>query len=154
MKLFIFSISLLFTSFLFAQDTFSEKDAKHVIDTFFEGFHKGDTIQMKSVILGNIATQTVFASKDGSNRIVDSMMDGFIKAIGNRPEADKWEERLLDYNVQIDGNLAHVWTPYEFWLNDKFSHCGANAFTLAKTDEGWKIVHLIDSRRRDSCKQE
>jgi hypothetical protein len=82
------------------------------------------------------------------------MMDGFIKAIGSRPDADKWEERLLDYKVKIDGNLAHVWTPYEFWLNDKFSHCGANAFTLAKTDEGWKIVHLIDSRRRSSCKQE
>ncbi len=57
------------------------------------------------------------------------------------------EEQLLDYKVSIDGNLAHVWTPY--FLNGSFSHCGANAFTLAKTSSGWKIVHLIDSRRRE-----
>jgi len=81
-------------------------------------------------------------------------MDDFIKAIAERLEDQKWEERLLDYKVQIDGNLAHVWTPYEFWFNGAFSHCGANAFTLAKTDDGWKIVHLIDSRRRSSCNQE
>jgi hypothetical protein len=74
-------------------------------------------------------------------------------AISKRPETEKWDERLLSYSVQIDGNLAHVWTPYEFWLNGNFSHCGANAFTLAKMDDGWKIVHLIDSRRKSSCRK-
>ena len=76
-----------------------------------------------------------------------------LTAIANRPPEQQWDERLLEYRVQIDGNLAHVWTPYEFWFNGNFSHCGANAFTLAKTDDGWKIIHLIDSRRRSSCKQ-
>jgi hypothetical protein len=63
MTLFLLSLSFLFSSLLFAQDSFSEEDAKQVIDTFFEGFHKGDTLQMKSVILGNIATQTVLHLK-------------------------------------------------------------------------------------------
>ena len=154
MKFFLLTLCFLATSLSFSQDSFSEADAKGVIDTFFEGFHKGDTIQMKSVILGNIVTQTVYASKDGENMVKDGMMNDFIKAIGERPADQIWEERLLDYKVQIDGNLAHVWTPYEFWFNGDFSHCGANAFTLAKTDDGWKIVHLIDSRRRSSCNQE
>jgi hypothetical protein len=73
-------------------------------------------------------------------------------AIAKRPQEQKWDERLLGYNVQIDGSIAHVWTPYEFWFNDTFSHCGANAFTLVKTDTGWKIIHIIDSRRKNSCK--
>lgn len=154
MKLFLLSICFLTATFSFSQATFSEAEAKQVIDTFFEGFHKGDTLIMKSVILGDIATQTVFATKEGKNMVEESRMDDFIKAIAKRPEDQKWDERLLDYKVQIDGNLAHVWTPYEFWFNGEFSHCGANAFTLAKTDDGWKIVHLIDSRRRSSCKQE
>ncbi len=135
-----------------AQDAFSEADAKGVVDTFFAGFHEGDTTIMRSVMVRNLPTQTVFATKDGSNMVKDGNGEDFIMAIGKRPADQKWEEKLLDYKVQIDGNLAHVWTPYEFWLNGEFSHCGANAFTLAKTDDGWKIVHLIDSRRRSSCK--
>lgn len=151
MKLFLLSLSILLTSLSYSQDSFTEADARGVIDTFFEGFHKGDTIQMKSVLNGNIPTQTVFANKEGNNMIKDGEMNDFLIAIANRPADQKWEEKLMDYKVQIDGNLAHVWTPYEFWFNGDFSHCGANAFTLAKTDDGWKIVHLIDSRRRSSC---
>lgn len=97
--------------------------------------------------------QTAFTTKDGKNQIVDEQPETFLMAIADRPETQKWEERLLDYMVQIDGNLAHVWTPYEFWFNGTFSHCGANAFTLAKTDDGWKIIHIIDSRRKNDCQK-
>ena len=152
MKILVY-VSLFLSSLLItAQSNFTEADARGVIDTFFEGFHEGDTLKMRSVMVKNLPTQTVFTNKEGKHMVHDSNGEDFIKAIGNRPPEQKWDERLLDYKVQIDGNLAHVWTPYEFWLNGSFSHCGANAFTLAKTDDGWKIVHLIDSRRRSSCK--
>lgn len=153
MKFLPIILALVFASTSFAQDSFSEKDAKQLIDTFFEGFHEGDTLKMASVMIKDLPTQTVFANKEGQNKISNGNGNNLLTAIANRPPEQKWDERLLDYRVQIDGNLAHVWTPYEFWLNGNFSHCGANAFTLAKTDDGWKIVHLIDSRRRASCKQ-
>jgi hypothetical protein len=44
--------------------------------------------------------------------------------------------------------MAHAWTPYEFYINGKLSHKGVNAFTLYKDDGQWKIVHLIDTRRK------
>lgn len=147
---------LLFSCFLFsiigvAQQEFSEADAQQVVDTFFEGFHKGDTLQMRSVLAPIVGMQSVHTNKKGEHILSDSSMENFLVAIAKRPETDKWDEQLLDYKVQIDGNLAHVWTPYEFYFNGNFSHCGANAFTLAKMDDGWKIVHLIDSRRKSSC---
>ncbi len=154
MKFFLLSICLLVTTFSFSQDSFTSRDAKQVVDTFFEGFHKGDTILMKSVMANDIVMQTVYANKEGENKLNTDSMDGFIKAIGSRPADQKWDERLLDYQIGVDGNLAHVWTPYEFWFNDTFSHCGANSFTIAKFDDGWKIIHLIDSRRKSSCKKE
>ena len=153
MKTLLHIACLLLTTGIFAQDAFTEADAKGIIDTFFAGFHEGDVEKMKSVLGEDVPLQTAYATPDGNNRIADGGIEKLIDAIANRPEDQKWEEKLLDYKVQIDGNLAHVWTPYEFWLNDTFSHCGANAFTLAKTDDGWKIIHLIDSRRRGSCKQ-
>lgn len=149
-----FLFLFLITNMLLAQDAFTEADARQVIDTFFEGFHEGDTIKMRSVMVPNLPTQSVYSTKDGKHMVSDSNGEEFLKAIANRAEDQRWDERLFEYKVQIDGNLAHVWTPYEFWYNGEFSHCGANSFTLAKTDDGWKIVHLIDSRRRSNCRDD
>ncbi|MBW2937770.1 nuclear transport factor 2 family protein [Aureisphaera sp. CAU 1614] len=152
MKLLITMVFVSISAITFSQDSFSENDAKELIDTFFEGFHQGDTLTMKRVMVENLPNQTVFTNKEGKANVIDGNISEFLKAIANRPADQVWEEKLLDYKVQIDGNLAHVWTPYEFWFNGNFSHCGANAFTLAKTEDGWKIVHLIDSRRKEGCK--
>ena len=95
--------------------------------------------------------QTAFTDKDGKNVVSTSTASNLLQAIAKRTKEQKWDERISQYKIQIDGNLAHVWTPYPFWFNDQLSHCGANAFTLAKTDKGWKIIHLIDSRRQQNC---
>ena len=74
-----------------------------------------------------------------------------VLAIANRSNDQKWDERLLDYSIQVDGNMANAWTPYEFWLNDTFCHCGVNSFQLFKDVAQWKIIYLIDTRRRSNC---
>ena len=153
MKSFLLITCFLFSILSFGQDSFSETDAKQIVDIFFEGFHRGDTLQMKSVMAKDLMMQTAFTNKEGNSILRTEAADNLLNAIANRTEDQIWDERLLDYSVQVDGNLAHVWTPYEFWYNGEFSHCGANAFTLVKTDEGWKIIHLIDSRRKSSCKE-
>lgn len=152
MKILVNLSLLLTTIFISAQENFTTADARGIVDTFFEGFHEGDTLKMRSVMIENLPAQTVFTGNDGQPHVRDGIGEDFLTAIANRPKDQQWEERLLDYGVQIDGNLAHVWTPYEFWLNGSLLHCGANAFTLAKTEDGWKIIHLIDSRRRNDCK--
>ena len=64
------------------------------------------------------------------------------------PATMKFEERLLSFEIRIDGSMAHVWTPYEFYINGTLSHVGVNAFTLILENKQWKIVHLIDTRRK------
>ena len=154
MKFFSSLICLFIVAVGFAQNDFSESDAKRIVDVFFEGFHEGDTLKMRSTMTENMTMQSAFTNKDGEHSVRDGDASGFLKAIAKRPTTEKWEERLLEYKVQIDGNLAHVWTPYEFWLNGNFSHCGANSFTIVKTVSGWKIINIIDSRKRAACNQE
>ena len=36
---------------------------------------------------------------------------------------------------------------FEFWIDDKLSHCGANSIHLLKKKSGWKIFNITDSRR-------
>lgn len=154
MKFILLLISFLGSTLCFSQQDFSEVKAKQIVETFFEGFHSGDTLQMKGVVVSNAVAQTAFTDKNGIHTVTDGTVSSIITAIGKRPSNQKWEERILDYTISIDGNLANVWTPYEFWVNDTFSHCGANSFTLVKTNDGWKIQHIIDSRRRSGCNQE
>ncbi|MFP3594978.1 hypothetical protein SB689_23835, partial [Chryseobacterium sp. SIMBA_038] len=66
---------------------------------------------------------------------------------------DDLEERIIIEAIHTDGNLASVFTPYSFYLKGKFSHCGANSFQLVKQNEEWKIQYIIDTRRKDNCKE-
>ena len=42
-----------------------EAEVKATIETFFEGFHEGDTAKMKSVMIDKITMQTAFINKQG-----------------------------------------------------------------------------------------
>ena len=77
MRYLLYLSLLITTTTIFAQDSFSEEDAKKVIDTFFEGFHEGDTVKMRSVMVRNLPTQTVFATKDGKNVVRDDSGEEF-----------------------------------------------------------------------------
>jgi hypothetical protein len=143
-------LCIILTSTLYAQEDDAIK-VKAAVDTFFEGFHKGDTTLMKSVMIDKIFLQTTFTNKEGINTLVTEKPSELINAIANRTSDQKWDERLLDYNIQIDGTMANVWTPYEFWFNDQFSHCGVNSFQLFNNNGNWKIIYIIDTRRRDGC---
>ena len=127
-------------------------DVKATIETFFEGFHTGDTTLMKSVMIPKVMMQTAFIDKEGNGRFVDDGgPDKLLNAIAKRTADEKWDERLTSFNIQIDANMAHAWVDYEFWFNNKFSHCGVNSFQLVKTNATWKIISLIDSRKRADC---
>jgi len=61
----------------------------------------------------------------------------------------KMQERIWNPDVRINGLIANVSAPYDFWIDGKFSHCGVDAFDLIKTEDGWKIaggVYTVESR--------
>lgn len=125
----------------------AEVEAKAAIQAFFEGFHTKDTIKMKHYCHEKMLLQSINESTKGIKLIEEKARD-FFKSMTKIPENVKFEERLLNFEVKIDGSMAHVWTPYEFYLNDTFSHGGVNAFTMILENNQWKIVHLIDTRRK------
>ncbi len=152
-RLVLFLIVLASGQIIAQSSSEEELKVKSAVDTFFEGFHKGDTIMMKSVLADKVVMQSTFTNTKGENILQESDMSGFIKAIAKRPADQKWDERLLDYSIQVDGTMANAWTPYEFWLNGNFSHCGVNSFQLFNDNGQWKIIYLIDTRRRSTCNQ-
>jgi hypothetical protein len=144
---------LLATSPLFAQNqafTKEEKELVAAIDTFFAYFHKADTANIRALFHPK-ATLKSLKYKENKTEVSEDNLQGLLLALANLPKMTKIEERLLTYKVQIDADLATVWTPYQFFVNDKLSHCGANAFTLVKVADKWQIVAIIDTRRKEKC---
>ena len=125
-----------------------EISPKKTVEEFFVAFHKKDSVKLRELSHKWIIMQTIGKDKEGSNMIVPERYDDFIKSISAIPNTMKFEERLLDFRVQSDETLAHVWTPYEFYINDKLSHKGVNSFTLLKENNEWKIIHVIDTRNK------
>lgn len=105
---------------------------------------------VKAVFYENPVMQTALTTKDGGLRLVTASLEKFLTAVGT-PHTDVWDERISFSKVLVDGPLASVWTPYSFYHNNKFSHCGVNSFQLFKSPDGWKIIYLVDTRRKDNC---
>ena len=66
--------------------------------------------------------------------------DQFAESLGSR--TTPIIERMWDPEVRIDGPLATLWTAYDLYRGDEFSHCGTDTFQLVKTTDGWKVVVL------------
>ncbi|RZV66934.1 MAG: nuclear transport factor 2 family protein, partial [Flavobacteriaceae bacterium] len=109
----ILIIAILLMQSLAIHGQLNAKDAvKKSIETFFEGFHEGDTIKMKLVMMDKVLMQTAYKNKEGKDILVTDEPGKLIKAIGNRPDDQKWDERILSYSIQVDGNMANAWTEY------------------------------------------
>jgi hypothetical protein len=129
----------------------SEEDAvKKSIGLLFEGMRKGDSSMVKAAFAPGAVLQTIASPPGAAPKVKTEALQRFLDAVGT-PHTDVWDERIEFGRISIDGPLASVWTPYQFYLGEKFSHCGVNSFQLVKLEGGWKIVHLIDTRRKE-CK--
>ncbi|MEL4308466.1 nuclear transport factor 2 family protein [Joostella sp. CR20] len=131
--------------------TSEEANAKQTIINFFEAFHRQDSIAIKKTVSSEVIMQTIGKDKQGVEVVKTANFSNFLKSIVGIPSEEKFEEKLLDFSVQVDGSMAHAWTPYEFWYNGTLSHCGVNSFQLFKEKGVWKIIYIIDTRRKDNC---
>ncbi len=145
MKL-ILTIALTLTTLsLKAQDT---EAVKTVINRLFEGMTKRDTAMVRSVFHPTARLQSAGTDKQGTPVLTLTSIDAFVKSIGSIPATVTVEERLKSYEIRVDDRLATAWTPYEFYANGKLSHSGVDAFQLYKTDQGWKIIQISDTRKK------
>lgn len=152
MKLFyLFFISIMLTTIAgFAQNLNDEAAVKATINLLFDGMRNSDTTMLKKAFAANHIMQTIVKTKDGKAMVRTESLANFIKSVGT-PHSEKYDERIVFTKILIDDNLASVWTDYKFYIGEKFSHCGVNSFQLFKGDDGWKIIYLIDTRRKDKC---
>ncbi len=136
MRTITFFIALLISSSLFSQKS-DEVEVKNTIVKFFDAFHKQDSVAINALVSKDLTLQSIGKNREGATQLSTQEFSAFLKSIVSIPKDQKFEEKLLDFKIQIDGDMANAWTPYEFWFNDKFSHCGVNSFQLVKLEGTW-----------------
>lgn len=146
----LFSLLVFLLSTNLNAQTADEESVKQVVYQLFEGMRQGDSTMVSAVFTKDAEMHTIFVDKEGAPNLQKGSLQRFLIAVGT-PHESVWDEPIWDIEVQIDGNLAQVWTKYAFYLDDKFSHCGVDAFQLFKGNTGWKIFQLTDTRKKEGC---
>ena len=148
MKLLFTALAICFTMHLSAQT--AADSVKATINTLFTAMRNADPVSLKSVFADGAVLQTVSRDREGNTVVRTDGIDDFASSIGGLKK-DSADERIEFESIKIDGSLAMAWTPYQFYFNGKFSHCGVNSFQLVRFRDGWKIQYIIDTRRRTGC---
>ncbi|MDZ7778431.1 MAG: hypothetical protein U5R14_00650 [Gemmatimonadota bacterium] len=113
------------------------------LQTLFDALEAGDGEMLRSVVAPG--TPLSFAeSTDGESEVRTTTLDDLADNVASSPVT--LVERMWDPVVLVHGPLAQVWTPYDFYRGDELSHCGIDAATLLRDEDGWTIVGLSWTR--------
>lgn len=123
---------------------------KGTVRALFKSMFDGDSTLAKMVFAEGASLNSVFTTKEGVQKVNSGDIAGFINAIGT-PHEEVWDERISNLKVSIDGDLAQAWMDYSFFVDENFSHCGVNAMHLIRNNGEWKILQIVDTRRKTDC---
>ena len=129
-------LSLLVSISLIAQP--SERDAVlKTMQAFFDTMTAHDVEGARRILQpqGRFHAMTM---KDGKPDVRAFANEEYFAQL--QASKQKMQERIWNPDVRINGLIANVSAPYDFWIDGKFSHCGVDAFDLIKTEDGWKIA--------------
>jgi hypothetical protein len=134
-----------------AEMTGDEQEVYNVVVKLFDGMRAGDSSLVHSVFSKDSRMYSNSEDKEGNLQTQEGSLDRFLTGVGT-PHDQVWDEQIWNTEVRVEMGVAQVWTEYAFYLGETFSHCGIDAFQFIKNQEGeWKIVQLIDTRRKNDC---
>ena len=120
-----------------------------VVEQFFAAMKARDTAALARTMLPS-ARSDIIEHRGDSTVIGGAPMSEFLAQLPSiEPEL---VERMWDPQVLEHRGLAVVWTPYDFHIGGRFSHCGVDAFTLLRTPVGWRISGVAYTVEREGCR--
>lgn len=120
-----------------------------VANALFSAMEARDTVTLRRIFVPD-ARLVVVRVRDGMDPLIESRgVTEFISSVGGSPEALR--ERMWNPQVVVDGDFASLWASYEFHQGERFSHCGVDAFHLARLGSEWKIAALSYTVQTTSC---
>lgn len=124
--------------------------ALQTVNRLFDAMRARDTAAMRAAFVDRPMLAS-WSMREGQPRLTTDSISAFLVSVANAPKELVLDERLYNPKVEVSDGVASVWVEYDLYVSERFSHCGIDAFHLAQTAAGWKVVHIIDTRRRTDC---
>ena len=121
-----------------------EREVLAVVDRFMHAITMADAKAFDALRLDGALATVQSPTPQGTTRIMRRPITSANLRAGSR-------ERYWDPTVLVRQNIAVVWTPYEFWIDGKTTHCGVDVFDLAKQDGEWRIAHAMYTVEPNAC---
>ncbi|MGN6819650.1 MAG: nuclear transport factor 2 family protein [Sphingomonas sp.] len=119
------------------------------VNAMFDGLARRDSAIILAAMRPD-ATATVAAEKADGTRSVRRLTAAEFVA-GVKPGPERFEERLSDPAIEIDGDIAMVWGPYACLSDGTVRHCGVDHFDLVRENGAWKVANVTWSSRATGC---
>ena len=122
------------------------KAAAQVAEKLFAAMKAKDGDAIRSLFLKDGQLVAIDKPRTGNGPSTTRVFtgDAFAKLISESKAGDLIEE-MKNPEVKIFGDMALVFGRYTFHVGTTFSHCGTNAFQLARTSDGWKIANAAST---------
>lgn len=137
---------------LFVSAQTTTDSIKTVVNNLFIAMKSSDGEGIKKCFADGAILQTIVTNKELKTVVENDSVETFARMVQSMPKGDG-DERVLFDAIHIDGPMAAVWAPYEFYYKGQFSHCGVDHFVMIRQEGQWRIQYLVDTRRKQGCKQ-
>ncbi len=129
-----------------------EQAAGAIADKLFEAMRAKNADAIRALFIAEGQLTALDKPRDGSTGLPKTRnfsADAFAKNIAGG--TGEYIEKMPEKMVKIYGDAAIVFGRYTFYVGEKFSHCGANAFHLLRTVNGWKIANGTSTLEFTNC---
>ena len=148
MKYLLISVLLTAATTLHAQRAPDEKAVLEVVHKFFDALEKQDTAEFRGTFFAGARNFAVIDMKDSI--VVRGQLARDFRFRPGQIVKERMREAVTEVNIH--NNIAMVWAPYDLWVNETFSHCGVDVFTLIKDRQGWRIASVSYTIEREGCR--
>ncbi len=130
-------------------DMSEERAVMAPVDRLFQALTARDATAILAEVRPQGGATIATENPDGTRTVRQESWADFAAAI--KPGPERYEERLRDPAIEIDGDIAMVWGHYDFLLDGKLHHCGTDHFGLVRENGAWKIATVAWSSRTTGC---
>ena len=120
------------------------------IQSFMDALRTKDTTAMNLHVDSLTRLTLIRPTREGGTRVVVMTGAQFIRAV-TQPGQPGIDEPIRNPVVHVSGDLASVWAEYQVRRDTTVTHCGFDAFHLARRDGRWKLLNISDTYQQTGC---
>jgi hypothetical protein len=117
---------------------------------FMDALRMKDTAAMNQHVDSLTRITLIRPTREGGTRVVVLTAAQFIHAV-TQPGQPAIDEPIRNPVVHVSGDLATIWAEYQVRRDTTVTHCGFDAFHLARRDGRWKLLNISDTYQPTGC---